>query len=92
MAKVIKFAVVAVCLLCILAVCIAPLVDLPATSLRAYQAAAILLWGLIATAFALAASASKFLTSLRITSPVRIRRKTEEWIGSPVRPSSILRC
>jgi hypothetical protein len=92
MAKAIKFAVVAVCLLCILAVCIAPFVDLPATNLRAYQAAAILLWGLIATAFAMAAFASHSLIRLRMTSPIPARRKMKWWISSPMKLSSILRC
>jgi type VI protein secretion system component VasK len=92
MAKAIKFAVVAVCLLCILAICIAPLVDLPATNLRSYQAAAVLLWGLIATAFALAASSWKSLVSIRVTSPILPRRKIEWWIDSPIKLSSILRC
>ena len=92
MAKAIKFVVVAVCLLCILAVCIAPLVDLPATNLRSYQAAVLLLWGLVATAFALAASASKSLISIWMTSPIPARRKMVWWIGSPMKLSSILRC
>ncbi|MEO6817090.1 MAG: hypothetical protein ABI177_10345 [Edaphobacter sp.] len=92
MAKAIKFAVVAVCLLCILAVCIAPLVDLPSTNLRSYQAAVFLLWGLIATAFALAASFSKSLVSIRITSSTLPPRKIAWWIDSPMKLSSILRC
>jgi nitrate reductase NapE component len=92
MARAIKFAVVAICLLCILAVCIAPLVDLPATNLSAYQAVAVMLWGLIATAFALAATFWKSLLNTRVMSPVLPRRKIEWWKGSPLELSSILRC
>jgi hypothetical protein len=91
MAKAIKFAIVAVCLLCILAVCIAPLVDLPATNLRSYQAA-VLLWGLIATAFALAVFSWKSLVSTWVTSLILPRRKIEWWIDSPIELTSILRC
>lgn len=92
MAKAIKFAVVAICLICILAVCIAPLVDLPATSLRSYQAAAALLWGLVAIAFSLSFFLLKSLTNIRITSSKPIRRKIEWRIDPPLKLSTILQC
>jgi hypothetical protein len=92
MAKTIKFAVVAVCLLCILAICIAPLVDLPATNLRSYQAAAALLWGLITITFSLAFAALKSFASIRITSSKPIRRKIEWRIEPPLKLSTILQC
>jgi len=59
MAKAIKLVTVAVCLLCILAICIAPLVDLPATNLRTYQLALVLMWSLMASAFCLILSSSQ---------------------------------
>jgi len=59
MAKAIKFAVVVLCLSCILAICIAPLADLPATNLRSYQMAVMLMWSLIASAFSLILTALK---------------------------------
>jgi hypothetical protein len=92
MAKAIKFAVVAICLICILAVCIAPLVDLPATNLRSYQTAAALLWGLIAIAFALSFSALKSLANIRIISSNPIRRKIEWQIDPHLKLSTILQC
>jgi hypothetical protein len=92
MAKAIKFAVVALCLICILAICIAPLVDLPATSLRSYQAAIVLLWGLIATAFTLVLSAFEALVFFKTTSVIPIRRKIEGWIDEPIKFSTVLQC
>ena len=92
MAKAIKFAVVAVCLFCILAICIAPLVDLPATSLRSYQAAVVLICGLIAAAFFLILSALKPIADIRITSTNPQHRKRECGIGAPLKFSSVLRC
>jgi hypothetical protein len=53
MAKAIKFAIVAVCVLCILAICIAPFADLPATNLRSYQMAVMLMWSVVASALSL---------------------------------------
>jgi nitrate reductase NapE component len=92
MAKIIKFAVVAVCLLCILAVCIAPLVDLPATSLRSYQAAAILLWGMIAVAFSLTFSAFRSFAGICIT-PSDPNRRRREWRIDPLlKLSTVLQC
>ncbi|HEV2710626.1 MAG TPA: hypothetical protein VGU67_10465 [Edaphobacter sp.] len=92
MGKAIKYAVVAVCLLCILAICIAPLVDLPATSLRSYQTAVVLLWGLIAVAFSLALSVFKPLAALWVASSGFDRREPEWRIGAPLKFSSVLRC
>lgn len=65
MAKAIKFAIVAVCLACILLICIAPSADLPATSLRSYQMAVMLLWSLLAIAFSLLLSVLKPLSRIR---------------------------
>ncbi len=92
MGKAIKYAVVAICLLCILAVCIAPLVDLPATSLRSYQTVVVLLWGLIAAAFSLALSAFKPLAALWL--PLSgIHPRDPGWrIGAPLKFSIVLRC
>jgi hypothetical protein len=92
MGKAIKFAVVAVCLLCILAICIAPLVDLPATSLRSYQTVVVLLWGLIAAAFFLALSAFKPLAALWVASS-GLRPRDPEWrTDAPLKFSTVLRC
>jgi hypothetical protein len=51
-----------------------------------------LLWGLIAIAFAVAASAPGSLSSLRMTSSIPVRRKIDRWIDSPMKLSSVLRC
>lgn len=64
MAKAVKFAIVAVCLACILLICIAPFADLPATSLRSYQMAVMLLWSLLASAFSLLLSVLKPLSRI----------------------------
>jgi len=92
MEKAIKYAVVVVCLLCILAICIAPFVDLPATSLRTYQTVVVLLWGLIAAAFSLALSAFKPLAALWVPSSGFHPRDPEWSISSPLKFSSVLRC
>jgi hypothetical protein len=44
----IQFTAAIVCLVCVLAICIAPLVDLPQTTNRAYLLALLLLFGLFA--------------------------------------------
>lgn len=59
MARAIKFVVVVVCAVCIVAICIAPFADLPATNLRSYQMAVMLMWSLIASAFSLILSVLK---------------------------------
>lgn len=92
MARAFKFAVVALCLLCIVAICIAPLVDLPATNLRSYQAVVMLLWGLIASAFVLAFSLSRLISGPRVASPIPFRRKMEWWTQPSLALSCILRC
>jgi hypothetical protein len=90
MARAIKFVIVAVCLLCILAICIAPLVDLPATSLRSYQAVVILLSTLIGAAFFLLALRPGL--GLRTTSSSLVRPKIRWRVDAPMKMSAILRC
>jgi uncharacterized membrane protein YbhN (UPF0104 family) len=46
--RAIQFAAAIVCLVCVLAICIAPLLDLPHTINRAYLLALLLLFGLFA--------------------------------------------
>ena len=43
-----KVSIAVVCLICVIAICIAPSVDLPDTTNRALQAAAMILWSLTA--------------------------------------------
>lgn len=50
MARVIRFAAAVFCLLCVLAICIAPLVDLPATNLPSGHMVLLLIWCFIASA------------------------------------------
>jgi hypothetical protein len=59
MVKGFKIAAAVICIVCILAICIAPLADLPATSLRSYQMAVMLIWSLIAGASCLVLSVLK---------------------------------
>jgi hypothetical protein len=94
MARAVKFAVVLVCMLCILAVCISPLVDLPATNLRSYQMAVILLWGLVAGAFSLALFALKPLVCIwEMFSGLMDRMDRTRWrMSSPMHVSAVLRC
>lgn len=91
MARAVKFAVVLMCLLCILAVCISPLVDLPATNLRSYHLAAMLLWGLVAGAFSLILLARNPLVHIEeLFSGLMDRPK---WpIEPPMQVSAVLRC
>jgi len=91
MARAIKFAVVAVCLLCILAICIAPLVDLPATSLRTYQLALVLMWSLMASAFCLILSASQLFIRICATLFTLPRRKILS-LTLPIQNSCVLQC
>lgn len=92
MARAIKFVVVAVCLLCILAVCISPVLDLPATNLRAYQAAVILLSALMSAAFCLSVMAAKPAAFLPAIS-FNLFHRRERWsVDEPVKLSSVLRC
>lgn len=91
MEKAIKFAVVAVCLICILALCIAPFADLPATNLRSYQMAIIMIWGLVATAFCLVLSLRRPLVCKDATwfDPAH---RNSLCIAVPPKVFSILRC
>jgi hypothetical protein len=50
MARFIRVAAAIFCALCVLAICIAPLVDLPDTNLRSYHLAMLLLFSLMAGA------------------------------------------
>ena len=90
MARAIKFGVVIVCLLCILAICIAPLVDLPATNLRAYQVVLLLLSTLILAAFSLLFTYSP--ADIGTTSTSIVRRKIRLRVDDPMKLSTILRC
>jgi hypothetical protein len=93
MAKAIKFTVIVFCMICILAICIAPLADLPATSLRSYQAAMVLLWSLIATAFSLILSTLKPLACIDLTKSEPVYRNTRcTDIPLSMKSSPILRC
>lgn len=91
MAKAIKFATVAVCLLCILAICVAPLVDLPATNLRTYQLALVLMWSLMASAFCLILSTSQLfirVCAILFTLP----RPKPLSLSLPIQTSCVLQC
>jgi hypothetical protein len=91
MARAIKFAAVVVCLACILAICIAPLADLPATSLRSYLMAVILMWWLVASAFSLILSSIKASFRTWVILPEPMGRK--KWnVEIPIGTRSILRC
>jgi len=87
-----KFVVVTVCLLCILAVCISPVVDLPATSLRSYQAVVILLSVLMSAAFCLLLFMSTPAAFSWATSSSSFYRKKERRLDETVKFSSVLRC
>jgi len=91
MAKAIQLVVVVLCLLCILAILIAPLADLPATSLRSYQMAVILLWGLIAGALSIAFSGIKQFSLVWRAERVSEHRRTNE-TPSLAESYCILRC
>jgi len=78
MAKAIQLAVVVLCLVCILAIVIAPLADLPATNLRSYQMAVVLLWGLIAGALSIAFSGIKQFSLVWLAEPFSEHRRTNE--------------
>lgn len=91
MAKAIKFAIVTVCLLCILAICIAPFVDLPATNLRIYQLALVLMWSLMASAICSILSASQLfmhVCAILFTLP---RQKILP-LSLPIQTSCVLQC
>jgi len=91
MAKAIKFAIVAVCLLCILAICIAPYVDLPATNLRNYQLALVMMWSLMASAFCLILSASRLF--LRVCAMLfTLPRQKILPLALPIQTSCVLQC
>jgi hypothetical protein len=94
MARAVKFAVVMVCMLCILAVCISPLVDLPATNLRSYQMAVILLGGLVAGAFSLLLFVLKPLVCIRrLFSGLMGRMDRTRWrVSFPMHVATVLRC
>lgn len=91
MARAIQFAIVVLCLVCILAILIAPLADLPATNLRSYQMAVVLVWGLIAGALAVAFSGIRSLSFFWLTSPLSEHRIIER-PSIPSKSYSILRC
>lgn len=78
MAKAIQLAIVVLCLACILAILIAPLADLPATNLRSYQVAVVLLWGLIAGALLIAFSRLKPFSLVWLAEPLLDNRKTSQ--------------
>jgi hypothetical protein len=93
MARAIKFAVVMVCILCILAICIAPLVDLPAANLRSYQVAVMLLCWLVASAFSLILSTLKPFVCVR--PPTFGPADQTRWrvdVPMHMKVSTILRC
>ena len=91
MAKAIKFAIVAVCLLCILAICIAPYVDLPATNLRTYQLALVMMWSLMASAFCLILSVSRLF--LRVCAMLfTLPRQKILPLALPIQTSCVLQC
>lgn len=78
MAKAIQLAIVVLCLICILAILIAPLADLPATSLRSYQMAVVLIWGLIAGALLVAFSGLRSLSLVWLAEAPSEHRTTSE--------------
>jgi len=89
MARFIRAAAAVLCALCVLAICIAPLVDLPDTNLRSYHLAMLLLFSLMAGATLACAEAFKPATTIRVclTPPERINHHQL----SPIDTNSILR-
>lgn len=91
MARVIQFAIVVLCLVCILAILIAPLADLPATNLRSYQMAVVLIWGLIAGALSIVFSGLKSFSLLWLAAPFSAHRIVGR-LSVPSKSYSVLRC
>ena len=89
MARFIRVAAAVFCVLCVLAICIAPLVDLPDTNLRAYNVAMLLLFLLMAGATLVCTEAFRpaaLTTRVRLALPERKRHQL-----SPIDTNSILR-
>lgn len=76
MARIPTIAVALLCLICVLALCIAPSVDIPQTTLKSLQMIALLMFALAAGAFLLAdrvflAFLGRILDMNRIAAPAR---------------------
>ena len=90
MVRFIRVAIAVFCALCVLAICIAPLVDLPDTNLRAYNLAVLLLFSLMAGATLVCTKASKPATpTTRVRLALPERKKHHQL--SPIDTNSILR-
>jgi uncharacterized membrane protein len=90
MAGFIRVVAAVFCVLCVLAICIAPLVDLPDTNLRSYHLAMLLLFSLMAGATLVRTEAFKpaiLTTHARLASP---ERKKHHQLP-PIDTNSILR-
>ena len=90
MARFIRVAASVFCALRVLAICIAPLVDLPDTNLRSYHLAMLLLFSLVAGATLLCTEAFKPATPTTRVRLVPPERKKHHQL-SPIDTNSILR-
>ena len=90
MVRFIRVAAAVFCALCVLAICIAPLVDLPDTNLRSYHLAVLLLCSLMAGATLLLGETFKPATpSVRVRLALPERKKQHHPL--PLDTNSILR-
>jgi hypothetical protein len=90
MAKFIRVVVAVLCALCVLAICIAPLADLPDTNLRSYHLAILLLFSLLAGATVVSAQAFKSATPTTRIPLIHPEQKKHHQL-SPIDTNSILR-
>lgn len=90
MVRFIRVAAAVFCVLCVLAICIAPLVDLPDTNLRAYNLAMLLLFSLMAGVTLARTEAFKPATLSTGVHPAPPERKKHYQLA-PIDTNSILR-
>jgi hypothetical protein len=89
MARFIRVVAAVFCTLCVLAICIAPLVDLPDTNLRSYHLAILLLYSLMAGA---TLSLSETFKPARQSTRVRLAHpERKKHYPLPLDTNSILR-
>jgi hypothetical protein len=90
MVRSIKIFVAVFCIVCILALCIAPYADIPASVLEALQVVVMLMFALI-TAVLLVAGLFN-LVMVRSAEPLYIRKAPKRWLLLPIDSSCVQQC
>lgn len=90
MVRSIKIFVALFCIVCILALCIAPYADIPATVLEALQVVIMLMFAAITSLFLVAGLFYQVLSGS--TEPLYIRKAPKRWLLLPLETNCLQQC